>query len=157
MIREELLHPALTHFPIACLVLVCFTKVSYLFVTRKSKDLAQKLDFTSQFLLFVGAAMLLPSMFLGDMSLDIVKPQLDNIILAYQHEETAQICLGVFVLALALEVSLKFESIKNKYAGIIQIIILLTLFVGNFFLIKTSHLGSKLVYEQGAGVILKND
>lgn len=156
MIREELLHPALSHFPIACLVLVVFTKLTQLIVIKKYPELEQNLTFTHRFLLLIGCAMLLPTMFLGDMALDIVKGNLCNLVKAYQHEELGQITLIIFIIALAGEVLIISEKIKRNLIYFVHIFVFGFILLGNTYLFQTAHTGANLVYEQGAGLLNAN-
>ena len=152
MIREELIHPALAHFPIACLILVFFTKLTQIIVMKRSREVKEKLEFTTQFLLFFGCAMLLPTLFLGDIAFDLVKADLCNIVKAYEHEESAHNTLYIFIFAMILELSLRFENVKKNYELLIQVSLLLVITFGNIVLVQTSHQGGELVYEQGAAV-----
>lgn len=152
MLREELIHPALIHFPISCLILILFTKSAQIFMAKKSKDYLKLISFTHYFLLFVGLSMLLPVIFLGDMALDVIKGQLCSLTTAYKHEELSQMTLIIFILVLALEVTLLTGKVKKSLFGIAHILILFFIGIGDFYLIKTAHLGGILVYEQGAAV-----
>lgn len=150
MPREELLHPLIAHFPIACLILSFFTKAAQLIVMKKYEQLGQNIQFMTRFLLYFGCAMLLPTIFLGDMAFDIVKPELCNTVLAYQHDELAEITLAIFVFGIFLEIGTQF---KHKFLLPLNIAVLIVMGFGNYYLLETSHLGGKLVYEQGAGLI----
>lgn len=157
MLREELLHPALSHFPIALLILASFTKMSYIITLEKSLQNKEKLLFTHRLLLFTGSAMLLPVIFLGDMAFDIIKEDLCNIVHAYQHEELGQITLSIYIIALIpelLDASEKLNKIPPRY---IHYTGLLLLILGNIFLFQAAHSGANLVYQQGAGVNISRD
>lgn len=152
MIREELLHPVISHFPIALLVLVMFTKLAQLIVMNKYNEMEKNLDVISKFLLIVGTSMILPALFLGDMALDIVKNDLSNITTAYRHEDLSHNTLIVFIIAIVIDTLIGMKKLEKTQKLIFELVLLLTIFLGNYFLFQTAHLGADLVYEQGAGV-----
>lgn len=153
MIREELLHTAASHFPIALLVLVLFTKIAELIVTRRYKNLGDHLNIISKFLLILGSVMLIPSLFLGDMAFDIVKKDICNLITAYRHEDMAHNTLIVFIVAIVLETCLSMKDIKKNFILPLKVSLVAALILGNYFLFQTAHLGGDLVYTEGAGVL----
>jgi uncharacterized membrane protein len=152
MFSEELFHPAVSHFPISLLTLVFFTKLAQFIVTKKYKELAVSLNIISKFLLTLGAIFLIPTIFLGDMAFDIVKNDICNIVMGYQHEELSHYTLIIFIFALTLDILPSIRPIPIKFHTLYQIALILCLGWGNFYLFKTAQLGGKLVYEQGAGV-----
>lgn len=149
MIREELLHPLFSHFPIAMLILSLFTKVAQLICLKISSEFEKKFSFLTKFLLFGGGALLLPTLFLGDMAFDIIKPTLCNTIDVYKHEELAELSLLLFITCMVIELT---SLLKIKYKKYLNILSILTMIIANSYLIRTSHLGAKLVYDHGAGV-----
>ncbi|MFT6631812.1 MAG: putative membrane protein [Bacteriovoracaceae bacterium] len=152
MIREELLHPVISHFPIALLVLVMFTKLAHLIVMKRYIELSKNIDMISKFLLIVGSIMILPALFLGDMAFDIVKNDLSNITTAYRHEDLAHNTLIVFIIAIVLDTLVSVREFSFKQMFTIQVCLFFTIALGNYYLFQTAHLGADLVYEQGAGV-----
>ncbi len=152
MIREELLHPAVSHFPIAFLSMLMLTKTAQFFVTEKYDEIKKYLYIISKFLLIVGASLLLPSLFLGDMALDVVKQDLCKITQAYQHEDLAHYTLIVFIIAIVFDTLLDIEKIPAKFHKVLKALVLLSIFLGNYYLFQTAHMGGDLVYEQGAAV-----
>jgi len=150
--REELLHPAASHFPIALLVLLMFTKTAQFFVTEKYSELKKNLQVISKFLLVTGTCFLLPAIFLGDMALDIVKNHLCEITAAYEHEEYAKITLIIFIIAIVLDTLPLVPQVPTKLKRPLNVALLMTIFIGNFYLFETAEHGAELVYEQGAGV-----
>ena len=144
MIREELIHPATIHFSIAFLTFVTPIYVIYLY--KKNKNI----EFLLNFFFITGLATLAGSMFLGDMALDIVKKDLCRIQDAYAHEEHAYYTMCIFILSYASFMGRLYvkEELKKW-----PLLLGLILSIGaNFYLVKTGHSGSNLVYEQGAGV-----
>ena len=147
--REELLHPAVSHFPIACLVMFSIGYLLQVFLFKKGNSLYGNLVFFNRTLLFFGASMLLPTLFLGDMAFDVIKENLCDITPVYRHEELGETCLIIFLFTMAVEISAIFKSEWSKYT---QYLVLILTFYGVFLLFKTSHLGAELVFEQGAAV-----
>ena len=152
MIREELLHPAISHFPLALLVLVFFTKTAQLFVTEKYPELNKNLQVISKFLLLTGSAFLLPSLFLGDMAFDVLKQDVCDLVAVYRHEDMAHYALVTFIIAIVFDTLSYINQIAKKFKPLINVLLILTIGVGNYFLLKTAHMGGDLVYEQGVGV-----
>lgn len=143
MIRDELLHPAISHFPIACLSLSLLVFVAYL-MTKKTP-----LKTIFEFLLFTGSALILPTLFLGDMALDIVKPELCSLIEASKHEIWGEYTLVFAILTSAIWLSQNF--LKRGHT-IIKYLTLFSLITCNYWLFKTAHEGGELVYDLGAAV-----
>ena len=155
MIREELLHPAVSHFPIALLSLLVFVKFSELFIANNHEALKSQLAFLARFLLITGSISLIPSLFLGDMALDIVKSDMRNITLAYQHEELAHNALYVFIVALIIDLIPVLKSIPGRFIKLHTLILLGVILFGNYYIFKTAHSGASLVYDYGTAVEIK--
>lgn len=154
MIREELLHPVSSHFPIAFLLILSITKLIQVFVMVKSPDseFLKSMKSINAFLLFTGAISLLPTIFLGDMAFDIIKSDMKSLITAYKHEEMAHYTLYTYIVALIVEVSSYLKRMSKKEGLIVQSVLYLVIIIGNIFLIQAAHLGGEMVYEQGAAV-----
>lgn len=143
MIREELLHPAISHFPIAFLVLATALKLILLF----KED--ERILFTARVLLYLGTFLILPTLFLGDMALDIVKNDLCRLTLAHEHEELGELTLIIFIIGAALDVALNF---KLPYKSLVKYLGFIALLFGCGVLFETAEHGGELVYEDGAAV-----
>ncbi len=152
MIREELIHPAISHFPLALLVLVMFTKTAQFFVTEKYTELKKNLALISKFLLLTGSAFLLPTLFLGDMAFDAVKSDVCNFITVYRHEDLGHYTLVTFIVAIVFDTLIQIKQVPAKLRPLLNIATLITIFLGNYFLLNTANLGGELVYEQGVAV-----
>lgn len=152
MIREELLHPITSHFPIALLILLIFTKLAQLFVIKTSDSWHEKLDFLNKFLLFTGSLMLLPTIFLGDMAFDIVKSEMKNITLAYKHDELAHTTLYCFIAVLISEVIPLLKPISKNLIKMYLIFQIALIGIGNYYLFETAHSGATMVYDYGTAV-----
>ncbi len=153
MIREELLHTALIHFPIAIFSLALVFKFTEVLCLCLKKKVSYEVGIVAKALLFIGPLFYLVSIYLGDMAFEIIKKDLCNITLAYQHEEAAEIPIPFFLLAIVLEVLIlaKVKSIKT-YTSVVQGFILLSLLIGNILMFRAAHLGGEMVYDHGAAV-----
>jgi uncharacterized membrane protein len=149
MIREELLHPMLAHFPLAMFALALFTKSFELILFKKFNDLSSKLSIISKFLIFSAPAFFLITIYLGDVATDIIKNNFCDLALISKHEDLSYYALYFFIGTLAFEA---LSEINKKFKMPLQVLVLLTLIFGNYFLFKAAHLGGELVYEKGAAV-----
>lgn len=150
MIREELLHPIISHFPIAMLVSLSFIKLAHLIVIKKSEIWAKNFKLISTILLGLGSFLLLPTLFLGEMATDIVKVNACDLTKIYAHEELAETCLFIFIAAIFMDVLGNLDQFKSKI--FIQVITFAIILIGNFYLFQTGHTGAELVYEYGTAV-----
>lgn len=151
--REELLHSAFSHFPIALLTLALLTKtLFYIFVTKQPK-IASNLSLISKFLMFSAPIFFLISIFLGDLAVDIIKNDICNLTLVYEHEHTAQLSLIYFLIAISCEIILGLEALHQKSLRFaLHTILMITLIIGNFYMLKSAHLGGDMVYNHGVAV-----
>jgi uncharacterized membrane protein len=141
MLRQELFHPVISHFPIALLVLTPFLQLGFIY----SKN--EKIEFLKVFCLYVGAVFYFISLFTGDDAMEIIKNDFCHLIEIYKHEESAQNGLIVLIIALGIEVGSYFKF--KKVLSWVQVLILIILV---YVLADTSHQGAMLVYERGAAV-----
>jgi len=152
MIKEELLHPAISHFPVALLTLVLVTKIAELIVGQHNAQLKGQLNLISKFLLYTGTVMLLPSLFSGDIAFDIVKENMCSLIKVYQHDDLAHTTLYFFIAAMIFEITSGLDKIPARYKRPLKLGLLLSILTGNYYLFLTAQMGGKLVYQDGAGV-----
>jgi hypothetical protein len=132
-----------------------FVKIAELFIPKNYEEIKPQVDFLSRFLLIVGSLSLIPTLFLGDISLDIVKSEMRNITLAYQHEELAHNALYIFIAALVIDLIPVIKKIPGKYIKLHTVILLTTIIFGNYYIFKTAHSGASLVYDYGTAVEIK--
>lgn len=151
-IREELLHPVMSHFPIALMTLALLTKIAQILALKFAQNQVKNLQLITRFLLFSAPVFFLMTMFLGDSSLDIIKNDFSELTLVYQHEELSYICLYFLLGSVVLEVLTMLEQIKLKFKPYIEFAIVVTLLVSNIYLFQAAHLGGQLVYDHGAAV-----
>lgn len=155
MLRTELWHAALAHFPIAFLSTASLLFFVHLVFSVRGHS-APRLQFCYRFLLFSGFGCATLNMFLGDEAMTIVGMNICNRSILYDHEDYAYyllICSGLATVSeiffLGVRSQLKKQippGLSNAYMAVLLSSVLYTLVV-------TSHLGGKLVYEQGAGVL----
>lgn len=152
-IREELLHSALSHFPIAMFSLALLTKSAYYLLKTHHLELSKNLAIITKFLLFTAPLFYLISIFYGDMAVDVIKNDICNLTLVYEHEQTAQFAIPFFLITIVLEVVLALENFKAKSFRILAHIgLYITLILGNFFMLKAAHQGGNMVYNHGVAV-----
>lgn len=151
--REELLHPMMSHFPIAMFFLALVAKSFGLAIKSYSKKLSKESLSLARSLIFLAPLLYMINLFLGDIALEKVKNSLCDITQAYQHEQLAETAMLWFIVPIVAE-ALSFIEWNNKLLlkKLCVSFGFLGLILGNFYMVKTAQLGSKLVYEQGAGV-----
>ena len=155
-IRSELWHPMAAHFPIALLTMMLGVKC--LGVLCGDRAQFHFLGILYRFFLYCGAGSLGATLCLGDISGDVVKKSLCDVAALYRHEDLAYRVLWFVLVALAVDFS---RHLKNQIPGLALVLsrrslqwIEMGLSVCIFwFLLKTGYSGSRLVYEQGAGVV----
>jgi len=142
MIRPELFHPLISHFPIG--LLGCYPIALLLAFKWKEQMLA-----TSRFLLYAGILGVFVSLYLGDMALERILPSLCDIPRAYRHEDQAYYLMYSSILLVLIDVGEIAQKVKAQLAHYLK---LLFAFVLVFFLYRSGHTGAELVYDYGAAV-----
>ena len=145
MLREELYHPVFSHFPIAFLSVVPFVGLGRLLLKEKNRQTA---EFLFRTFLYSGLVTYLVVLYLGDLSLEIIKSTLPKLQAAYHHEDMAYYTIYLFMGVLGFD-SL-YLNMKDKHW--LNYLALIASFAGLYFLIQTGHSGATLVYEYGAAV-----
>jgi uncharacterized membrane protein len=152
-IREELLHSAVSHFPIAVFFLALMTKSAYYLTKSRYEELSNNLNIITKFLLFTGPLFYLVSIFYGDIAVDLIKNDICNLTLVYEHEHTAQLAVPFFLVAIVFEVILGLENFTQKSLRLVShIILFVSLLIGNLYMFKAAHQGGTMVYDHGVGV-----
>ena len=153
MIREELLHAAFIHFPIAIFALALVAKLFEIILLMLGKKHAYELGVIVKGLLFVGPLFYLVSIYLGDMSFELIKADICNLTLVYEHEEMAEIPIPFFLLAIVFEVLILSKAKQIlRWVKAIHVFTLISLIIGNYFMFQAAHMGGELVYEYGTAV-----
>lgn len=149
LIRDELLHPMISHFPIAMFFLAMISKSIELISFHKYRDLSSKFNFVTRFLIFTAPLFYLLTIYLGDIATDAIKNEFCELALISKHEQLGYYALYLIIASLVLESLCEiFKKKKVIFSGLT----LFTLILSNYFIFKTAHLGGHLVYEKGAAV-----
>ncbi|WP_127715711.1 DUF2231 domain-containing protein [Halobacteriovorax sp. HLS] len=149
LIRDELLHPMISHFPIAMFFLAMISKSIELATFLKYRELSHKFNFVTRCLVFSAPLFYLLTIYLGDIATDAIKNEFCELALISKHEQLGYYALYLIIASLVME-SLS-EIFKTK-KFILSIATLFTLIFSNYFIFETAHLGGQLVYEKGAAV-----
>lgn len=151
IMREELYHPMLAHFPIVLLFLALILK-SLEIAFIKNSHLSDRMNFFARIVLFSAPLLYLITMYLGDAAFEIIKKDFCHLKLIYDHEELSKLALVFIMLATVLEALSKIESITKKMRTALSILTLVTLITVNGLVFKTAHSGAMLVYDHAAAV-----
>lgn len=152
-LKEHLLHPAISHFPVVLLVIALMVRIAQIILAKFQPALSNQCKTIASFLLYLSAPFFLLTMFLGDMALDYVKNDLCNLVMAYKHEELAETTLYLLIITIFFEALFSYLKVKiTPYKKIAEFVHLGILIFCTISVLQTSHLGGKLVFEQGAGV-----
>lgn len=147
--RKELWHPLSVHFPIALLLIATISFVICFFI---------KIDRRKPFhigvfgLLIVGSLSAWLSLYTGDLADGIVSRKICDPTILKNHQLSAQTMTYLFTSASVIFILFLFNFFKDLLNRILRYLILVLMFIGSGFLIKSAHLGASLVYQQGAGV-----
>lgn len=148
MWRVELIHPFVIHIPVALLVFgSLFWIVS--FWLHKRYDFLRP---SARLLLLIGTIGAWIAVYTGSLAdAEVVRTLCDPTVVE-QHENSAYVVgylFSAFVIIDWLVVQNYLNFISRKYLHLGLVILLIA---GCGFLVYVGHLGSQLVYQQGAGV-----
>lgn len=142
MIRIELIHPLLVHYPIALLSigvilrLIAYWQGAFLLPA-------------SRLILLLGAIFAWAAVIAGDFAADIVGPTLSDDSVLEQHELFAYLTASGFTIALFLDGASAFLP---RWGGTFSLLAAVLYLLSLASLVMTGYLGGTLVYEQGAAV-----
>jgi uncharacterized membrane protein len=148
MLRSELYHPLLIHFPITLLVIPFYFYFSSFF-SDKSFELIKKPLNWLQLSFFLGLGLYAFSLFTGDIALEVAQTRNHKLLPIYDHENYAYYGLYSFILFSILDHGLKIKKLYSKKTLILSFLVYS---LSLYFLIKTAHLGALLVYDHGIGI-----
>lgn len=152
-LRQELFHPAVSHFPVVLIFLTFAAYCAYGFCKLRAPKWSENFKFFTLTSLYLSIPSYFLALFLGEMSLDIVKNDLCQIASAYQHEQMAETGLYLLILTVIIEILTRLEPVKkHKASKALPVIFGIMLFINTLNVARTSHSGGELVYEQGAAV-----
>ena len=154
LIRSELWHPLAAHFPIALLTMMLVVKCLEVLVGHRPRFHVWGILY--RFFLYCGAGSLGVTLFSGDVSGDVVKKSLRDVAALTGMKIWPTGCFGSLI-ALAVDIVRRLRPQIPELARVLSKRSLQWVELGIsvcafWFLLKTGYSGSKLVYEQGAGV-----
>lgn len=143
MLRDELFHPAVVHFPIAFLSLAGLIAIFWCVSRRASGTL----------LLVLSCGVLggWIAILTGGWAEDVVNRVICDPTLTHEHEKWAEWAVWVASVAWPLVIAAFFRRKKGIPAGYRAVVTVILLFVSGAIL-YAGHLGATLVYQQGAAV-----
>jgi uncharacterized membrane protein len=149
MMRVELVHPMLVHFPIALLVVGCVLK-AVAFALRRS-SLYPRLLFSSRLIIACGVLFAWAAVIAGEYAEDIVRPTLCQPEILNVHRALGYTTACLFTIGLLFDwprVWLK----KTRAHKLFTFLSSLCFLLGFGYIVATGVFGETLVYEQGAAV-----
>lgn len=147
MWREEVWHPLSVHLPIVTLLLSSLAAIIGLAVKNKIYHLFLKqMVFV---MLAIGVLSGWGAIYTGELAYSIEVRKICDPEVLQEHQWWAYSTLIVYSVVLFLKIIPKFTVLKSyKIIKSINLFLLIAAFPG---LVYTGHLGSSLVYQQGAG------
>lgn len=141
MLRDELIHPAVTHFPIAFFALAGFLALVGLFTRR--------FDGVLLFILTLGVAGGWIAILTGGWAEDVVNRLICDPTVTHEHERWAEYTVWSSSFAwLVLSLARFFKSTPRWLVSVALVVTVLSAGA----VLYTGHLGATLVYQQGAAV-----
>ncbi|NPV12025.1 MAG: hypothetical protein HPY57_09570 [Ignavibacteria bacterium] len=141
-------HPKVVHFAVGLLLTYVLFEVLYLIF---KKDFLNK---SATLILFLGVLGAVASLLTGNQAYHYAEYLFDNfnvkipLGLIDEHEEYAKITTFWFTGILLIRF---FLNIKNKFKGLLQIVVLVLALIGVYFVYETGEHGGELVYKHGVG------
>lgn len=142
-------HPLSVHFPVAFLSLATILFVLALMLKGDRKLFLKN---CGTFLLYTGSVAAWISIYTGDISESAVARKICDPTVLKAHEIAAYTMAYFFSAASILNLMLHFNILTGKPVLILRYMIVLLMLAGTGYLVYVGHLGSSLVYNQGAGV-----
>lgn len=150
MWRIELLHPATVHFPVA------LTVVGFLFwlidAFRHRWVSFQAFDTAGCAMICLAALSAWAAVQKGFWADEVVGRELYDPRPLKDHENAAVILAWVMTGAASVDLLRRFNAVPTKLRAATWLLVAGLLLAGNGLIAYTSHLGARLVYQQGAGV-----
>jgi uncharacterized membrane protein len=149
MLRAELIHPLIVHFPIALLLTGAALRLACFFL--KKNRLGQTALFSSWVLLLLGVICAWFAVLAGEVAEDIVRSGLCKPDILEQHKDLAYSAATLFSMGLVLDFGKIWIKNFRGIAFVTTAYCILYL-AATVLLILTGGFGAELVYEQGAAV-----
>lgn len=144
--RTEMFHPLSVHFPITSLALAFIFKLIALKFKREVWSLGGTV------LLLLGTLGIWIAIYTGELADGIVSRKICDPTVLKDHQNQAFLTAWLFSAALAIETLGFFIKSYFTKKKLFNMLILVLMGLGTFYLFSVGHLGAKLVYEQAAGV-----
>ena len=142
-------HPLSVHFPIAFLT---FATILFVLALILKGDRKLLLKNCGTFLLYAGSVAAWISIYTGDISESAVARKICDPTVLKEHEIAAYTMAYLFSAASILNLMLHLSISTGKFTLLLRYMVVLLMLVGTGYLVYVGHLGSSLVYSQGAGV-----
>ena len=143
--RAELWHPLIVHWPIVALLLGTVFSIAGFFIKAKGWR------YTISALLTIGVVGAWAAYITGEWADGEVARNLCDPTVLKAHENAAFTCNIFFTIGTCLHL-LNYFNLVFLPPKLVDIVVVISLSIGSYFLYKTGHLGAELVYEQAAGV-----
>jgi uncharacterized membrane protein len=147
--RTEVWHPLSVHFPIALLLISTLTMTLSFIVKQEFRNQWKSI---TTYLLLTGCLTVWISIYTGNLADGIVSRKICDPTVLKDHEIAANTTALLFTSASLLSILYYLRVVNGKLQTIASFTALIIMLIGCGFLIKASHLGATLVYQQGAGV-----
>jgi uncharacterized membrane protein len=148
------LHPKVIHFPIALLLTYVLFEVLFIFFKKELFSL------TANYLLLFGVIAAIAAVLTGNAASQAAETLSENegvripFGLISEHQTYATITQWLFTGILVIRL---FSTVKKKFKGWIQILVLILALAGSYFIYETGERGGELVFKHGVGTeILKS-
>ena len=150
MWRSELWHPLSAHFPVALLTVGTLLYLAGSFL--RGRERFSFLLPSSRLLLWIGVITAWIAIYTGDEAHSVVTRTLCDPTVLKQHEIYAYWTAWFFTIGVGGESLATYLSLTQRIKKALVILSGILFIGGSAFLTYTSHLGSSLVYQQGAAV-----
>ncbi|MDO8993079.1 DUF2231 domain-containing protein [Daejeonella sp.] len=142
-------HPLSVHFPVAFL---SFATILFVVALILKGDKELFLKNCGAFLLYTGSVAAWISIYTGDISESAVARKICDPTVLKAHEIAAYTMAYFFSAASILNLMLHFNILTGKLVLLLRYMVVLLMLAGTGYLVYVGHLGSSLVYDQGADV-----
>jgi uncharacterized membrane protein len=142
----ELIHPSVVHLPLALSILLPLLCLAFIiFIKLKKMHLhSWWIVVALQFMLVLSGYVALES---GERDEERVEKVVSEEFI-HQHEEAAEIFVGVSVIALVISIASLFA--KEKQAQVLRWTVMGVSLISGGLAVRTGYLGGELVYRHGA-------